>query len=457
MEPAPHPPAGIVERLTQAQAHHRALDLVRWARARSPLLDHHWRGWHPDHDDWQALPVTDKAQLMSGFDDWVTDRAVKRADVQAFMADPRRAGCDYLGRYAVWSSSGTSGQPGIFLHDGAALATYGVLTTWRMQPQLLARCLWPGTLPTLAPARAALVAALDGHYAGISYWRRQLRLYPWLAERSLELSVTDPIELTCERLTAFAPTFLASYPSMLVELAERQRRGRLHIRPSMLWAGGEPFSAAQRRYCEDTFGALAANDYGCSEALSIAIECRCGRLHLHDDWVRLEPVDADDRPVPAGRWSHSALLTNLANRVAPIVRYRLGDSVRLDTEPCACGNPHPTLQVQGRCDDVLQLDGGSAGMVTLSPLALTSALEEQAGVYRFQLVQTGPRAVELRLEASERVHAARARSVLLRYLRERGLPRVSVQASAEPPVVEASGKLRRVRLAATGAARAVRA
>jgi hypothetical protein len=209
--------------------------------ARRALIERDW-GWHPDHDDWHALPVTDKAQLMAGFDDWVTDRAVKRADVQAFMADPRRIGCDYLGRYAVWSSSGTSGHPGIFLHDGAALATYGVLTTWRMQPQLLARCLWPGTLPTLTPARAALVAALDGHYAGISYWRRQLRLYPWLAGRSLELSVTEPIELTCERLTAFAPTFLASSGhdlDVLVDLAvgelaaQRQRQlGCAKTRPA---------------------------------------------------------------------------------------------------------------------------------------------------------------------------------------------------------------------------------
>ena len=104
------------------------------------------------------------------------------------------------------------------------------------------------------------------------------------------------------------------------------------------------------------------------------------------------------------------------------------------TAPYACRTPHRTLQLQGRSDDVLQLDGGSAGTVTLSPLALTSALEEQAGIYRFQLVQTGPRALELRLEASERAHAARARSGLLRYLRARERPRVSVRAGAEPPV-----------------------
>lgn len=59
-------------------------------------------------------------------------------------------------------------------------------------------------------------------------------------------------------------------------------------------------------------------------------------LHLNADWVILEPVDAALRPVPPGNPSHSTLLTNLANRVQPIIRYDLGDSVTMLPAPPSC-------------------------------------------------------------------------------------------------------------------------
>lgn len=36
------------------------------------------------------LPVVNKRELMSAFDDWVTDPGVKRAGIEAFIADPSR-------------------------------------------------------------------------------------------------------------------------------------------------------------------------------------------------------------------------------------------------------------------------------------------------------------------------------------------------------------------------------
>ena len=60
-----------------------------------------------------------------------------------------------------------------------------------------------------------------------------------------------------------------------------------------------------------------------------------GSMHLNADWVILEPVDRAYRPVPPGVMSHTVLLTNLANRVQPIIRYDLGDSVVIEPDPCA--------------------------------------------------------------------------------------------------------------------------
>ena len=47
-----------------------------------------------------------KAELMSRFDDWATDRRITRAGVERFLTDPNRLADAYLGDYLVWTSSG---------------------------------------------------------------------------------------------------------------------------------------------------------------------------------------------------------------------------------------------------------------------------------------------------------------------------------------------------------------
>lgn len=434
---------GAAGGLRRAQAGRRALELVACAQAQSTFYREHLRGWKPGLSPWTTLPSVDKSTLMAHFDDWVTDRAVTRRRVDDFLADPQRIGDDLLGRYAVWTSSGTGGSPGIFLHDGAALATYEVLTTMRVDAGLLLHHLLPGLW--LAGGRCALVSALDGHYAGISFWQRQNRRDPWLARRSIALSVTQPIDVLCRQLQDFQPALLASYPSMLVELAERQRGGALRLRPAALWAGGEAFSGPERAFVEQAFGCPAGNDYGCSEALALAVECRCGHLHVHDDWVLLEPVDAEGRAVPAGVPSATVLLTNLANRVAPIIRYDLGDSISVLTGRCLCGSPRPAIAVRGRCDDTLRLRDAQGHAVPVSPLALVTMLEEQAGIYCFQLRQTGPSALALRLGSDEAAAPRPVLALLARYLAGRGLPDVRLRHERTPPQLQPhSGKLLRV-------------
>jgi len=197
------------------------------------------------------------------------------------------------------------------------------------------------------------------------------------------------------------------------------------------------------------FQAPVVNDYGASECLSIAFECSAGRLHLNDDWVILEPIDRAGQPVPPGVPSHSVLLTHLANRIQPLIRYDLGDSVTFFAERCACGNPRPSFLVEGRTDDSLCLDNGQGQRVHLAPMALTTAVEDGADVHRFQLRQTTPDGIELRLDLSRSAEPERTRgaavTALRRYLAAEGLPRARIDLSDEPPLLDArSGKLRQV-------------
>ena len=48
---------------------------------------------------------------MARFDDWVTDRAVNRAGVEEFVASLDNLGRDFLGRYVVFTTSGSTAYP----------------------------------------------------------------------------------------------------------------------------------------------------------------------------------------------------------------------------------------------------------------------------------------------------------------------------------------------------------
>lgn len=111
--------------------------LVAHARRYSPLLRELYRD-APATPAPAELPVTRKRDLMERFDDWVTDAAVRRAGVDAFLADPSRVGQRYLGRYVVWQSSGTSAEQGIFVQDDLALQVYDSLIAVQMTTGRLA-------------------------------------------------------------------------------------------------------------------------------------------------------------------------------------------------------------------------------------------------------------------------------------------------------------------------------
>jgi phenylacetate-coenzyme A ligase PaaK-like adenylate-forming protein len=242
---------------------------------------------------------------------------------------------------------------------------------------------------------------------------------------------------------------------MLSLLAEEREAGRLKIEPVRLWSGGECLAPDAGAAIERAFGCPLTNEYGASECLSIGFGCREGWLHVNADWVLLEPVDRDYHPTPPGEPSHTVLLSNLGNRVQPIIRYDLGDSIIVKPEPCACGNLLPAIRVEGRRDEVLSLRAADGKFVSLLPLALTTIVEEAAHVHRFQIVQTAADRLMLRIERGRdedrRAVWHAAAGALRGYLARQSLPNVHVGLDSHGPLTDRrSGKLREVIVATEG-------
>jgi phenylacetate-coenzyme A ligase PaaK-like adenylate-forming protein len=361
---------------------------VAYARTHSAYFAEHYRDIPEKFTDVAQLPVTTKADMMRHFDQYVTDPLVNRKQLEAFIADPSCIGHDYLGRYVACTTSGSTGTPAILLHDRGALTIYNVLGYVRsLRVVFSIRQMWA---LVRGRGRLAAVFVTGGHFLGNTMMARRVRTLPWRAKMQRLFSALTPLGELVRDLNEFQPVMLGGYPSVLESLAKEQQAGRLRIHPVLISAAGETLTTAARQQITNAFGCWVTNYYGSSEAVGLTYECSAQRLHVNTDWYILEPVDEHDRPVPAGELSHGVLVTNLANRIQPIIRYQMGDRVAMRPETCSCGSPFPVIEVVGRTDDVLLYRGPQGQSIRILPLAIATVAEETAGVETCQLIQRGP-------------------------------------------------------------------
>jgi phenylacetate-CoA ligase len=440
-----YPHSGAVEIASRRQE--RLARLIGFAREKSPYYRKLYERLPATVTDLRMLPPVAKSDLMENFDEWVTDPAVKRRDAEAFVSDPARIGTLFMNRFVAFATSGTSGRPAVFLHDGDAARVYAALAAVRRLPSLLA----PRTLRSLLlrSGRTAMVVTTGGHFTSSVIEGLFRSRHPILARRSRAFSILAPLPEMIRALNDYRPAILGGYPTAITLLAQEQAAGRLSIHPGIVLTGAERLSSLAREQITATFRCPVRDTYAASEFMGIAFDCRRGRLHVNADWLILEPVDAAYRPVPPGRPSHTCLLTNLANRVQPILRYQLGDSVTIVPAPCPCGNALPVIEVAGRSDEVLCFRGPGGETFRLLPMTIATLVEEIPGVRNYQAIQRDSSSLILRIEevpGFERRIVADAVAVRLRgYLAAQGFPWITIEATEEMPRRNpAGGKLRQV-------------
>lgn len=426
----------------------RLRSLVSYARVHSTYFADRYRDIPLTLTSVTQLPAVTKAEMMNHFDEWVTDPAVRREEVDAFIADPTLIGHDYLNRYVVCTTSGSTGTPAIILHDHHALAVYNALGYTR---SLRATLLRSDVLWALVRGRGRLAAVLvtEGHFLGNTMMARRVRAMPWRAKMQRLYSALAPLSEVVGKLNDFQPVVLGGYPSALEALAIEQRAGRLRIHPALVNAAGETLSETARQQIASAFGCRVGDHYGTSEAIGLTYECSAQRLHVNSDWYILEPVDDHDQPVPPGELSHGALVTNLANRVQPIIRYQIGDQIAVSSEICSCGSVFPVIDVIGRTDDTLVLATPQGRTIRILPLAIATVAEETPGIAACQLIQSGRATLTVRFSATRSGEVSAVWDLLRKrlndYLTEQGAAGVSIERDEEPPQLHPrSGKFRQV-------------
>lgn len=294
-------------------AHRRALDsILKYAHEHVPRYR---------TGPWADLNAVGAASLA----DWpILEKSTLQSDFDELLARPAPA------RYDTVRTSGTTGQ-----RTTVAIDVEAVVCSWAHRYRGM---LWHG-IPIGANALR------------VTHDRRPLRDFVLGQECVWPLESPDTIRRALRYLARNEPTLVAGTPSALFFLARRLQQCGVD-RPLGLFArvGGEQLFGFQRRQIEATLCHRAIDSYGSTETGAIAGECPAGSMHIYAEHLHVEVVDGNE-PAAPGEFGE-LVITTLRNTAMPLIRYRVGDSGRISTNPCECGGPHPILEdLQARNDD----------------------------------------------------------------------------------------------------------
>ncbi|MCR6667848.1 MAG: AMP-binding protein [Methyloversatilis sp.] len=299
------------------------------------------------------------------------DKPLIRAHTDALKADDARG-------LARFNTGGSSGVPLIF-YIGLERVSRDVAAKWRAtrwwgvdigDPEIV---LWGSPIELGAQDRVRLLRDR----------LMRTRLLP-----AFEMSDAK-VDGFIDEIRTLRPRMLFGYPSAFAHIARHAQRQGVRMDDlgiKVVFVTSERLYDHQRTLIEQSFGAPVANGYGGRDAGFIAHQCPSGSLHITAEDLIVEIVDREGRVLPPGE-SGEIVVTHLATRDFPFVRYRTGDVGVLaapDDAPCACGRTLPVLkEVQGRSTDFIVARDGTV----MHGLALIYIVRDMPGVAGFRIEQ----------------------------------------------------------------------
>ncbi|MBN9315666.1 MAG: hypothetical protein J0I99_08010 [Devosia sp.] len=242
-------------------------------------------------------------------------------------------------------------------------------------------------------------------------------------------SVMEPELL--DLILAHRPSYVALGTPLIETLSDAVLARGLEVKIECFFVRGAGADARLRELAHKHFGGARVLElYSAKESGPIAHPCPVsGQLHVNDETILVEVVDANNRPCAPGEEGR-VLVTPFGSTAMPLIRYELGDTAVAGT-PCPCGRCLSTLDgISGRVSHAFRHPDGRS---LFARLAL-EPLQAQLAVRRWQIAQTGATQFEVRYLADADIdEQGRARFVetfhrelfddaVIRFLRVEALP-----------------------------------
>ncbi len=200
--------------------------------------------------------------------------------------------------------------------------------------------------------------------------------------RRLKLSILDDQTELFERMNHIKPDVIECYPSVLNLITQTCNKQNLRFKPKVIFTIAELLLPAWRRNIVSFFNCDVRDVYGSVEFHRLAWECEKHEgYHLDTDVHVIEFLDSQKNLVKTG--DGYIVATGLYNYAFPLIRYKIGELVKLKEEKCSCGRSLPLIDsIQGREDDYIKLPSGK----TISPRKI-NLLDSVEGIKEYVTVQ----------------------------------------------------------------------
>jgi len=233
----------------------------------------------------------------------------------------------------------------------------------------------------------------------------------------------------------FGPRGVEADPAYLALIARAAlKRGQKLATPEFVTLTYETTTRAMRRDIALALDAPVYQLYGATEAGVLFMECEHGHLHPNE---RHSHIDLE--PMPGRAPLARVLVTTLGRRWMPLLRYDIGDVVRVAaSRDCACGlkSDGPLLErVEGRLADCSEVNGE-----TITPLMLDDAIHGLLGpdstLEQWQLQGDVLHVVDPASRDSAAAAALAVSSVLARPIRGEHVSTIAPEASGKYRLVK---------------------
>jgi phenylacetate-CoA ligase len=203
-----------------------------------------------------------------------------------------------------------------------------------------------------------------------------------------------------KQVNTHPPKLIIAYAQAIYELAQFAEQEHITVTPqkAILTSAGT-LHHFMRQKIEAIFQCKIFNRYGSREVGDIACECEAhDGLHVFTRGCYVEILDENGRIVPNGT-EGEILVTSLANKSMPLIRYAIGDrGILSPVKTCTCGRKGVKFQkVTGRNVDVFRKADGTL----IDGEYFTHLLYYRDWVKKFQVIQDGYQSIVFKIVSSE--------------------------------------------------------
>ncbi|KYK19922.1 hypothetical protein AYK24_04765 [Thermoplasmatales archaeon SG8-52-4] len=222
------------------------------------------------------------------------------------------------------------------------------------------------------------------------------------------LHVGEKSESLIKQINEFNPEILGSDPPVLMKMAFLKNQGLgKDINLKSLFSAGSMLDKYTRLYVEKAFNAKILDTYGTTEAGPVAFENPEGDgYHVHSDFVYMEFLDDDQKPVPYGKPGHLAI-TRLYGKGTPIIRYTGLEDLITPIEPRTYNGMTTEMikYIGGRSLELIHTPDGrmiSPFHVTTIPASVMNDFNSYK-INQFQIIQHKVDKIEVKVIIDEKL------------------------------------------------------